>query len=197
MYAKITSALLTTDETLLTMSPSTAAHPSTPNRQSMHSLPSCPPAPKRPQSLSVSNDSMMIDFHLPAVPALNLQQLDFPNLTPIALKPRRSNKFPTNLRGRSPLKMPRTVKHSSRVGSPRLGSANLAQTFAHINMTQAFAESTLATTSNRTTSNASNGGTNNKRRMSKLSPQLSYPPLNRRHQQQGRHRSASFGSPAA
>ena len=185
------------------MMSSTAAHPSTPKRQSLHtSLPSCPPAPKRPQSLPASNDSMIIDFDLPAVPTLNLQQLDFPCSTPIKLKPRPSNKFPINLRGRSPLRIPRTVKHSSsRVGSPRLGSANnLAQTFAQINMTQAFADTTLATTTSNktTTSNASNGGTNNKRRMSKLSPQLSYPPLNRRHQQQGgRHRSASFGSPAA
>lgn len=169
------------------------AHLSTPKQQSVHlRLPSCPPAPKRPaqpQSLP-ANDCMLIDFDLPALPALNLQQLDLSYSTPITLKPRRSNKFPTNLRGRSPWKVCRTVKHSPlRVGRTNLAhGTNLTKTFTNINLAH--------TTSNNTTNNNST----DKKRMSKLSPpQLVHPPLNRRQQQRtgGRHRSASFSSPAA
>ncbi len=175
-----------------TMSLSTAAHPSTPKQQSLHaSLPSCPPAPKRQQPQPASNDSMLIDFDLPAVPALNLQQTDFlhsTTSTTITLKPRPSSNnhnFPTYVRGRSPWKVCRIVKHP-----PRLGSANAVGT---ANLTQTFASTSIGGTAGSTRSTK-------KKMMSKLSPRLSHPPLNRRQQQQlvgGRHRSASFSSPAA
>ncbi len=162
---------------------STAANLSTPPKQQLLHLrlPSCPPAPKRqPQLDNNDYNSMVLDINLPTLPALNLKQLDLPCSTPITLKPRRSSnnhKFPA-IRSRSPWKAHRTVKHSSRLGSPRLGSANLAQAFANINLTQTT--------------------TTSKKRMPKLSPKFSHPPLNtRQQQQQGRHRSASFGSPAA
>ena len=172
---------------------STAAQLSTPKQQSLHlRLPSCPPAPKRQQQpqLLANNDSMLLDLDLPTLPALNLQQIDLSYSTPIPLKPRRSSnhKFSTNLHSQSPWKVCQTVKHSSRLGSPRLGSANLTQTFADINLTHTFANTALGgTSSNKTSSNTTTsvGGTTNKKRMSKLSlQQIAHPPLNRRQQQQ-------------